>query len=980
MKRFELFILVLLHFQIVNAQSVEDSLLSVYQSTSIDSTRIKILHQLFDINNDHSPERAEKYILEAIEISKVQNFKRYEASGLNRYAHYLRSQSKDDSAIIVNTRSLDLSRKIDYLKGQSDALLGLGSSYARVGSFDDAKKYLNRNLKIAIQGNDSLAIAKSYNVLAAINTQQIEYTEAMDLYTKASKIFQNLGANRNHSRALGNIGFIHRNLGNYGKAESYFRESDDIARKENFTAQLAFNAYNLSIVYRELGQLDRAVESNQKAIEIYSKLGDAKRVSFGYFTMGKINLKKEDYETALINFKESLKISKKVRDSVNIGHSFEHIAKCLHKLNRNQEAKENLNKALEIAVEIDLEILRMKVYEILADVHTSESEYEEALLNYKQFTDIQNRIYTREKVDLANDIEAKYQNEQKEQEIALLQSEKQLQTLQLNKRLNERNAIIVFTLVILLLAGLSYNQYRIKRKANEQLRELDRLKSNFFANISHEFRTPLTLIKGPIEQLEQNPDDKLSLENIKMIRRNATRVLKLVNQLLDLSKIDQGNLKLNPTEGDVYKCLRASTSSFNSHAAQRNIDYHIMIPKGVVWASFDRDKLDKIVYNLLSNAFKFSPDNSLISFKSDFDTSGLFIQVKDTGKGIPEDKLPFIFDRFYQVDGGVSSEQEGTGIGLSLSKDLVDLMDGTLTVRSELDKGTCFTIQLPIREIKTGEEKGVSSSEPKYGVNEDLEKIKLEPKDLRDVPSILMVEDNADMRHFIREQIIHSYKVFEATDGQMGYKKSISLQPDLIITDLMMPKMDGIELCKKLKTNVDTSHIPVIMLTAKAGIENRIEGLETGADDYLTKPFDAKELLVRSQNLIEQRKKLRELFAKSEVNIDPKKVTVNSIDQRFLESLINLLELNYADSEFGVPQIQHSLAMSKTQLHRKVKALTNEAPGELLRNFRLKRAAQLLSQKADTVTQIAYMVGFNNLSYFAKCFKQRYGIPPSSYS
>ena len=519
------------------------------------------------------------------------------------------------------------------------------------------------------------------------------------------------------------------------------------------------------------------------------------------------------------------------------------------------------------------------------------------------------------------------------------------------------------------------NQLRIQ---SEKLQELDKAKSRFFANISHEFRTPLTLIKGPIEQLEQNFAEKLNMETVKMIRRNANRLLNMVNQLLDLSKIDEGSLKLAPTEGDVYKCLRAATSSFNSHAAQRNMDYRVQIPQTVLWASFDRDKLENIVYNLLGNAFKFTGNGSEIAFSSEYTEYGLQMQVSDSGKGIPKEKLPFIFDRFYQVDSTNTKEKEGSGIGLSLSKDLVELMDGTITVSSEIGKGTFFTLQLPIQEIKTRSKK--------VEVIENFDDFKLKSKpfeliktDKRTVPNILLVEDNTDMRHFIKDHLINSYKVTEAINGQTGLKKAISESPDLIITDLMMPKMDGIELCKKLKTDVRTSHIPVIMLTAKAGMENKIEGLETGADDYLTKPFDGKELLARIKNLIEQRQKLRELYSDKTGQVDPKKITITSIDQKFLEEVLSLLEANFSDPDFGISQMQDALAMSKTQLHRKLKALTNEAPGELLRNFRLKRAAQLLAQKADSVTQIAYKVGFNNLSYFAKCFKELYGMAPSSY-
>ncbi|WP_273568841.1 hybrid sensor histidine kinase/response regulator transcription factor [Maribacter halichondriae] len=519
------------------------------------------------------------------------------------------------------------------------------------------------------------------------------------------------------------------------------------------------------------------------------------------------------------------------------------------------------------------------------------------------------------------------------------------------------------------------NQLKIQA---EKLQELDKAKSRFFANISHEFRTPLTLINGPIEQMEQNFTEKLNMDTVKMIRRNANRLLNMVNQLLDLSKIDEGSLKLAPTEGDVYKCIRAAASSFNSHAAQRNMDYRVEIPPTVLWASFDRDKLENIIYNLLGNAFKFSSDGAKISFVTDYNKYGLQIQVSDAGKGIAAEKLPFIFDRFYQADSSDTRDKGGSGIGLSLSKDLVELMDGTITVSSEEGKGTFFTVQLPIQEIKTRQKKTLEDV-PTLEIPVLKKPFALSSTDKRKLPTILLVEDNSDMRYFITQHLIEFYKVKEAVNGEVGLQKAIADSPDLVITDLMMPKLDGIELCKKLKTDLHTSHIPVIMLTAKAGMDNKLEGLETGADDYLTKPFDGKELLVRAKNLIEQRQKLRELFSNKAVKIDPKKITVTSVDQKFLEQVLELLETNFSSPDFGVPQMQDNLAMSKTQLHRKLKVLTNEAPGELLRNFRIKRAAQLLSQKEDSVTQIAYKVGFSNLSYFAKCFKELYGVVPSAY-
>jgi signal transduction histidine kinase/DNA-binding response OmpR family regulator len=520
------------------------------------------------------------------------------------------------------------------------------------------------------------------------------------------------------------------------------------------------------------------------------------------------------------------------------------------------------------------------------------------------------------------------------------------------------------------------NQLRIQA---EKLLELDKTKSRFFANISHEFRTPLTLIKGPIEHLEQHWDQNLSKETVKMIRRNANRLLQMVNQLLDLSKIDEGSLKLTPTEGDIFKCLRAATSSFNSHAAQRNIDYKVQIPQEVLWASFDRDKMENILYNLIGNAFKFSGDGASIIFLASCGKGRLEIVVTDTGKGIPKDKLSRIFERFYQADDSPTRAKEGSGIGLSLSKDLTELMGGKICVSSEEGKGATFTVLLPVEEIKVGRGRDngrvTLSEKPIY-----KHPFALSKSDQRKLPGILLVEDNADMRSFIKEQLFPFYRVSEAVNGESGLISALKNPPDLIITDLMMPRMDGIELCWKLKTNLQTSHIPVIMLTARAGRDNKIEGLETGADDYLTKPFDGRELQVRIKNLIEQRRRLREIFSGKDKGVDPREITVTSVDQRFLEQLLELLESEHANPDFGVPQMQQELAMSKTQLHRKLKALTNEAPGELLRNFRVKRAAQLLRQNEDSVTQIAYKVGFNNISYFAKCFKELYGVPPSVYS
>lgn len=523
------------------------------------------------------------------------------------------------------------------------------------------------------------------------------------------------------------------------------------------------------------------------------------------------------------------------------------------------------------------------------------------------------------------------------------------------------------------------------KKQAEKLQEMDYQKSRFFANISHEFRTPLTLIKGPVKNIKEHPEETLSLEHIEMIDRNADRLLRLVNQLLDLSKLDAKTQHPEPSRGDIHKFLRVLAASFSSHAEQREIYFHIRIPESSQPALFDHDKLEKIVYNLLSNAFKFTTNKGGVSLTTSINNYMLEIKVSDTGKGIPSDRMEHIFDRFYQADDTLTREQGGTGIGLSLTKELISLMNGDITVNSKVGEGSTFIVHLPI-ELKDVSDLEIPVYDTTYlpPVSIDAEKQELpdgSPGHSRknlDTFITLVVEDNADMRHFIREQLRVDYKILEASDGDEGWKKAISEVPDLVITDLMMPKMDGMELCRKLKTDERTSHIPVIMLTAKAGQEHKIEGLETGADSYLTKPFDLQELQIRVKNLINQRQLLREKYSKT-VFLEPRHIVVSSLDEQFLQKVNNLLEDHHPDAGFGVPQMQEALAMSKTQLHRKMKALTGYPPGEFLRNYRLKRAAQILVQKGDIVTQAAYAVGFNNLSWFSKCFRELYGVAPSEY-
>jgi signal transduction histidine kinase/AraC-like DNA-binding protein len=537
----------------------------------------------------------------------------------------------------------------------------------------------------------------------------------------------------------------------------------------------------------------------------------------------------------------------------------------------------------------------------------------------------------------------------------------------------------------------------LERK-NVKIMEMDQMKTRFFSNVSHEFRTPLTLILGPLEdfmvdkELSSNKKD-----TIEIMHRNALRLLGLVNQLLDLAKIDAGSMKLNLMYYDLHKALRLVSRGFVPLAERKKIKYSIQIPEETMNCFFDRDMMEKILVNLLSNAFKYTPDHGEIichvsceDQKNIGDTRYVELWVSDSGPGIPVEQLEKIFDRFYQVEDGWKKETSGTGIGLSLIKELTTLQHGDIRVESDPKKGSRFIVRLPVgkdhlktneyvivkNEVVEGQSMIIKCSIPDNSPKETEDSYEITGNS--DRPIVLVIDDSPDIRRHIRESLGADFLVKEAGNGKEGLEKAVAIIPDLIITDLMMPEMDGIELCRILKTDGRLSHVPVIMLTAKAEVENKIEGLETGADDYITKPFNSKELITRTKNLIDQRNKLREKYA-HQVFSDAVVSKVESVDERFLEQARKVIEKNISDCNFDVNSFYPEMGMSRMQLFRKLKALVNQTPGELIRNLRLQRASQLLKQNFGNVAEVTYEVGFNNLSYFAKCFREKYGMLPSDY-
>ncbi|MBA4851108.1 response regulator [Emticicia sp. BO119] len=530
----------------------------------------------------------------------------------------------------------------------------------------------------------------------------------------------------------------------------------------------------------------------------------------------------------------------------------------------------------------------------------------------------------------------------------------------------------------------SEKQLILNQERTQQLKELDTLKTNFFTNISHEFRTPLTLLISPLIDLQKEFPKR---EIFRTMYRNGERLLALINQLLDLSKLEAHQMSVELSEVELVNFFRTLTSSFSSLAQGRNIAFEVSQNKHVFSALIDKDKTEKIITNLLSNAFKFTPENKRIEITIAYlhktpqtSTAKAIIKVKDEGIGISEEKLSKIFDRFYQVDNSSSREFEGTGIGLALVKELVSVLKGKISVESKENKGTCFTLELPVEEInqsKTSIEDN-SDIKPASKENKLSQATVLSALDIKE-NILLIVDDNDDIRRYVKSIFEKEYKVIEANNGKEGIRKANEQIPDIIISDLMMPEMDGFEFCQNIKSDEKTSHIPVVMLTAKATVDSRIQGLELGADDYLIKPFNSVEIQIRIKNLIEKQERLRQYYTRNLTSAKPLNNTTNTLDIAFLQRAKDIVERHLGNNLFNAEQLSEEMHLSQSQLLRKLKALTNLTIVEFIRQYRLERAAGLLVKQNATVSEVALQVGFENMSYFAKVFHDQYGVLPSDY-
>ena len=529
----------------------------------------------------------------------------------------------------------------------------------------------------------------------------------------------------------------------------------------------------------------------------------------------------------------------------------------------------------------------------------------------------------------------------------------------------------------------------VARLETEKARELDEMKTRFFADISHEFRTPLSLILAPVEQLIARAGEEDPKADYMRIRHNARRLLRLISDILDLSRLDARSMKLGVEEGNLAQIVRSTVESFLPLAREKAVTVSVGLDEPDLCGVFDRETIETVLYNLIANALKFTPRGGTVRVtlapvrETPSSPRSAELTVSDSGRGIPPAKLQSLFDRYFQVD--ETDRETGTGIGLALTRGLVELHHGMIRVTSSEGEGSSFTVNIPIDPASFTE------AELRHDRRERPEQVTpgrvdtdAPPDDApagphpaaSDLPLMLIAEDDADMRRYLAEGFRKSYRIYEASDGDIGLSIARDVVPDIVISDVAMPVVDGVELCRNLKNDVRTCHIPVLLLTAVASRDTRMAGLETGADDYLAKPFEWPELATRVRNLVEGRKRLRHRFARTMFPPGPG-ARVASMDQVFLTHVTTAIEKSMGDEAYSVEALARDVAMSYSQLHRKLTALLGRSPNQLIRSMRLNRAKDLLERNTGTVSEISYMVGFGSPAYMTKCFREEFGIVPS---
>lgn len=751
---------------------------------------------------------------------------------------------------------------------------------------------------------------------------------------------------------------------------------------------------NIGMIYSNRQMPDSAILFYQKQVVLCDQLNEVYGKGIGLNNIGQVYMEKGQFDVALDYFQQALEIKSSLDDKNGMSVTLGNIGELHIRQGHYRQAIDPLQRAIDMATQAN-SLPKLEIpYRLITQAYVGVGDYKQAYHFQTLLQGVKDSLNNKDRLDRAEELEAKYQHDLQQAELAKRELTIERQDFTKNR------ILMAAAFLILVLGGLFYrlrSKQKIKQKEielqaqlehaeAEKLRELDAMKSAFLTNISHEFRTPLTLINSPLEQLIKGTLKGDLNTYYQSMLRNGRRLLDLVNQMLDLSKLEEGKLLLHVSRGDVIHFIRSIGETFEPLAEQKELTYLIQIDETESVGYFDADKLDKILVNLLSNAFKYTQEGGRIQLKVTIEGENVQVVVSDSGIGIPFDLQSRLFDRFFLTT--QSDIQAGSGLGLALTKELVELHHGQIKFNSEPGVGSAFIFFIPINKsaYQSGE-MGLASP----GDHVDKKSIALDSKIRPAIsfykpisdrftavhrPKVLIVEDHQEVRAYLVEQLKSVFDILEAVDGVHGLATAEDRVPDLIISDVMMPGMSGTELCQKIKLNEQTSHIPVILLTAKAEQSDKLDGLIKGADDYLVKPFDVEELRTRAMNLIEQRARLQAHYRRSLHMFSPELEPVRGVDELFLEKVKSEIQTRIGDEQFSVVELSQQVGMSRSQLHRKLSALTGCTPNQVIRMMRLEKARHLITERMGTIAEIAYTCGFSSPAYFSKCFKDQFGHSP----
>lgn len=830
-----------------------------------------------------------------------------------------------------------------------------GSFYFRRSAFVKAVELFQQSLDLALEINEISKIYRAHGRLGTLYEEAFQdYDKALYHYLESLKITKKGNDRGELALALLNVATVAIYQENYALALDYLNQSRIPSFETEYTVDYYYTRFGL--YYERQKDYKNALENYKKGIDFVLQKNEAKyQRALSYADMGRVYMLLKEYTKAASTCKKGFDYAVALKDLNGQKVNCSCLSKAYKRLGKKAEAFDYLEK---------LGIIKDSL-----SIEETEKHWQNIAFTKQLQTDSIIQVQER------NLLNATYEDG-------------------LRKKNREKNIFLIIGLMVLIFAAGMYSRLRFVRKSRAMLNieknraeKSEQIKNTLFTNITHEFRTPLTVIKGMTDIIKSNLKTKKldDVENsLEMIERNSDNLLHLVNEMLDLAKIESGNMELHLIQADVIPFLKYLGESFNSLAEENQISLTIYSEIDTLIMDFDGNKLTSVFSNLLSNAVKFTSEYGKIIVHINQVTQNenpyLLLKVKDNGIGIAKEELSNVFDRFYQTDTSAIRKNEGTGVGLALTKELVELMNGSIEVKSILEKGSEFKVLIPISKkaptsIKEQIDKVIQTSfSSKYSKKDQLE---LEINS--ELPLVLIIEDNMDVAHYLKKCLANKYETTHAVNGIEGIEMAFEKIPDIIISDVMMPSKDGFEVCATLKTDERTDHIPIILLTAKVTIEDRLTGLSQGADAYLAKPFNKQELFTRLEQLLAVRKKLINKIQKEGSNVLLKKRTKNPKLQ-FLQKIVKLIHQDIGDSNFGSEDLAKKLLVSESQIYRKIKAITGKSTAVYIRSIRLQYAKELLINTNKTVSEVAYEVGFNDPSWFSRVFKDEFGFPPSTAS